>query len=471
MFCLYSAKYCILAFVLVVCGALLGQEESSDGQLQTETQHCPTWTYFNSETHSCQCGKSVYHIVLCVTYGNTSVAPCPYNNPKLPYDPLTHALNLYISLPSNVTELDKATCGLTSRTGQLCGQCVDGHSPPVYSYYPQCVNCTTGTNNWPKYLAVSLLPTTAFFIGLLVFRFRATSPLLNGYILFCQIITSPPIMRLVVYADRNKIYIQTLLHIYFGFLSIWNLDFFRLTYTPFCLHSNTSTLQVLSLDYIIAAYPLALIILTYTLVRLHYHNCTLVVWLWRPFINCFARCRRQWDIQNSLVDAFATFLLLSYVKFLCISFDILMPIFPWDMESTIQPAIVYYDGTLEYFGQEHLPYALLALAVLLVFTFLPILLLCLYPCHCFQRFLNRYHLSSQTLHTFMDTFQGSFKDGTNGTKDCRYFAAVYLMTRVVLYLSIEFSNTSFITSTLSGVLLVVIVLLATFQPYKCLFCL
>ena len=328
-----------LVFVLVLCGALLGQEESRDGQLQTETQHCPTWTYFNNKTHNCQCGKSVYHIISCVTYGNTSevklltrfcmtqnekhtkvlVAPCPYNNPKLLYDPLTHTLNLYISLPNNLTELDKATCGLTSRTGQLCGQCVEGHSPPVYSYYPQCVNCTTGTNNWPKYLAVSLLPTTAFFIGVLVLRFRATSPHLNGYILLCQIITSPPIMRLVVYADRNKIYVKTLLHIYFGFLSIWNLDFFRLAYTPFCLHPNASTLQVLSLDYIIAVYPLALIILTYTLVRLHYHNCTLVVWLWRPFISCFARCRRQWDIQNSLVDAFATFLLLSYVRFLCIS--------------------------------------------------------------------------------------------------------------------------------------------------------
>ena len=361
-------------------------------------------------------------------------------------------------------------CEGTSRTGQLCGQCVDNHSPPVYSYYPQCVNCTTGTNNWPKYLAVSLLPTTAFFIEVLVFKFRATSPLLNGYILVSQIITSPPLQRIIAYNIRGNDYDNTtegyFAYIYLGCLSIWNLDFFRLAYTPFCLHPNTSTLKVLSLDYIIAAYPLALIILTYTLVRLHYHNCTLVVWLWRPFISCFARCQRQWDIHNSLVDAFATFLLLSYVKFLSVSFDILMPTFSWDMESKLQPAVVYYDGTFEYFGQEHLPYALQALAVLLVFTFLPILLLCLYPCRCFQRFLNRYHLSSQTLYTFMDTFQGSFKDGTNGTGDCRYFAAIYLTARVVLYLSLGISIVTFNRSTISGVLLAVVVLLAVFQPYK-----
>ena len=37
-------------FVLVLSGALLGQKESSDGQLQTESHHCPTWTHFNDET-------------------------------------------------------------------------------------------------------------------------------------------------------------------------------------------------------------------------------------------------------------------------------------------------------------------------------------------------------------------------------------------------------------------------------------
>ena len=136
------------------------------------------------------------------------------------------------------------------------------------------------------------------------------------------------------------------------------------------------------------------------------------------------------------------------------------------MESTLQLPVVYYDGTFEYFGQDHLPYSLLALAVLLVFTFLPILLLCLYPCRCFQRFLNRYHLSSQTLHTLMDTFQGSFKDGTNGTRDCRYFAAIYLMTRVLLYLSLGISIVTFSNSTINSIFLAIVVLLAMFQPYK-----
>ena len=64
---------------------------------------------------------------------------------------------------------------------------MNGTSPPVYSYYPQCVHCPAGTNNWAKYLAVSLLPTTLFFMG--------TSPLMNGYTMLCQILASSSVLR------------------------------------------------------------------------------------------------------------------------------------------------------------------------------------------------------------------------------------------------------------------------------------
>ena len=451
--------------MLLLCGTLLAMDDGQrpdNGQLQPQSHNCSTWTYFDNVTHSCVCGAIIR---FCMTQNKEQtkvvVGPCPYNERE-------HKGSQYIPVPSDATKLDGTVCGYTYRTGQMCGQCVNGYSPPVYSYYPQCVNCTSGTNNWAMYLAVSLLPTTAFFICALVFRFRATSPLLNGYILFCQLLMSPPGLRLVAYYnyERQSKLVTIICDIYSACLSIWNLDFFRMAYTPFCLHPNASMMQILSLDYITAACPIALIILTYTLVTLHFHNCRLVVWLWRPFVSCFARFQRQWDIQNSLIDSFATFFLLSYVKFLSVSFDLLMPTFSWDKSGKIQPPVLYYDGTVAYFQKEHLPYALLALAVLSVFTFFPILLLCVYPCRCFQRFLNRHHLSNLTLHTFMDTFQGSFKDGTNGTRDCRYFAGIYLAARLMLYISFGFSIINYSNSTIIAVLVVFVLLLATFQPYK-----
>ena len=100
-----------------------------------------------------------------------------------------------------------------------------------------------------------------------------------------------------------------------------------------------------------------------------------------------------------------------------------------------QHPVLYYGGTVEYFRGEHIPFAVLASIVLLLFTFLPILL-CLYPCQCFHRFLNRYHINSPALHQFMDTFQGYYKDGTNGTRDYRYFVALFLILRVIVNISL-----------------------------------
>ena len=136
------------------------------------------------------------------------------------------------------------------------------------------------------------------------------------------------------------------------------------------------------------------------------------------------------------------------------------------MTWTRQATVLYYDGSVVYFSDEHLPYAVLAITVLLVFILLPIVLLCLYPCRCFQRFLNVCHLRSQALHTFMDAFQGCYKDGTNGTRDCRFFAAVYLITRVAVHLSLVLTLVSYNNSFFISLLVIVIILLSGFQPYK-----
>ena len=166
------------------------------------------------------------------------------------------------------------------------------------------------------------------------------------------------------------------------------------------------------------------------------------------------------------MDAFATFLLLSYVKFLSVSFDILIPTILWDSREVRQPTVLYYNGTLKYFSKEHLPYAIPAITVLLVLTLLPILLLCLYPCRFFQRLLNRCNFRCQALHMFMDAFQGCYKNGTNGTRDCRYFAALYLITRVAVHTSLALSSVSFTSSVFAALLAAIVFLLSYIHPYK-----
>ena len=85
--------------------------------------------------------------------------------------------------------------------------------------------------------------------------------------------------------------------------SIWNLDFFRSLYLPFCLHPAMTTVQALALDYAIAVYPLVLITISYLLVELHDHDFKIIVWLWNPYHKCFTCLRREWNIKLSLIDA------------------------------------------------------------------------------------------------------------------------------------------------------------------------
>ena len=80
---------------------------------------------------------------------------------------------------------------------------------------------------------------------------------MNACIFVCQMTSSPSFMSLV----SGYIYTQTEFAIGVDVItfmySAWNLDFFRLAFPPLCLHPSITTLQVISLDYIIAMYPFA----------------------------------------------------------------------------------------------------------------------------------------------------------------------------------------------------------------------
>ena len=162
-----------------------------------------------------------------------------------------------------------------------------------------------------KYVAIAFVPLTVFLVLVLCCRISATSPQLNT---FNQALSFPANVRVLLIASNKLSHSSALavklLSTIYGF---WNLDFFR-TLIPHKICLKVDTLQAIALDYSIAFYPLALIIVTYVLIELHAHNYRVIVWMWKPFHRCFARFRQQWDIGTSTIDAFATFLLLSNIK-------------------------------------------------------------------------------------------------------------------------------------------------------------
>ena len=69
------------------------------------------------------------------------------------------------------------------------------------------------------------------------------------------------------------------------------------------------------------------------------------------------------DIQSSIVKAFATFLLLSYVKLLNSTVDILLSVKVYNIHQEVVGVYVYYDASYKYFGKEHHPYVIIGVGV------------------------------------------------------------------------------------------------------------
>ena len=215
---------------------------------------------------------------------------------------------------------------------------------------------------------------------------------------------------------------------------IWSLDFFRSVIPPFCVSSNIKTVRALALEYLVAFYPICLILLTYVCIKLHDNNFRPVVWLWKPFHRYFVHLRRRWDSTASIINAFTTFLLLSFSKILFLSFMLLHTIYSkYNYDNIPRKCALYYDPTVECHSQEYAIFSAIAICVLVIFIFCPTILLILYPTRLFRKCVSccgfrRWH----ALHMFVESFQGQYKDGTNGTRDFRMVSASFLVLRILI---------------------------------------
>ena len=141
--------------------------------------------------------------------------------------------------------------------------------------------------------------------------------------------------------------------------------------------------------------------------------------------------------SDSVIDSFAAFFLLSSNKISSVTADLLGPMQIYRLGSNTSDFTyhgLYYSPTVTvaYFGEKHLPYAILAIFIFIVFFCVPTILLILYPFRFFQRFLSLFPYNWHYLRTFVDSFQGCYKDGTEpGTFDCRWFSALTLLLRLI----------------------------------------
>ena len=442
---------------------------------------CPIWTAYNydSSKEYCECGNYLGGIVKCVNFPHqVSVLYCycmTYNDLIEDFTVGQCYYNCYFTR-NRYTCIDKnlvcytnesfshnvETCSRFNRDGHLCGDCMEGYGPPVYSYSLKCVQCSEDEfkGNLLKYIIVGYLPLTVFYFVVVLLKFSATSQQMVVYTFACQIMTLPCLMRVIMTTHNNAAAINWI-HIMTSLSSIWNLDILRSIYHPFCLHPSLNTMHVMALDYMLAMYPMLLIASTYLAVKLH-DQYSFIVTLWKPARKIFTCIRKEWDIRGSVIRAFSTFLYLSYMKILDTSFELLNPVYPIDLHKNyINQSYLYCEGEVEYFGPEHLPFGILAVIMMVVFNILPIFLLLFYPYTWFRKVIlcSRF---SPTLHTFIESFNGYYK---TSPKYYQSFAAIFFMSHFIILLFTRYRNISFaFYSTLYLMILSLAVILL--QPFK-----
>ena len=361
-----------------------------------------------------------------------------------------------ITLPRNSTELNGILCGET-RTGIACGKCTDNytvhfHSPDFLCRPAEPVGCKLG---WLFYILSELIPITVMFIIVLGFNISFTSGVVNGFILYSQLLDSVDIYAsgIIAVSDTR---IENVALVLYGF---FNLDLFGSGLFSFCLWKGASALDMIAIKYFTIIYAILLIMA--------------VAWTMN---RCGGRylgkyCRIT-TVKASVIHGISSFLMISYAQCIKVSLSLLLRLYihpEHDSGFKVHPR-VWYNGEIVHFSREHLPYALPALFCLFTVGALPPVLLLTYP--LLNKLLDYFGLEDKkyvklicailpiaSLKPLLDSFQGCFKD------KFRFFAGLYFLYRwsfLLVHFNAEFS---IYYTSVSGVLVFILTLHTICQPY------
>ena len=442
--------------------------------------HCFPGLYpCDNHTKQCCCKHDAFgHLAKCFPDGylmtrnhSGSIVTC-YNDILVlgfgPYLRKGSANDSYI-LPqqgSDLCDLTQSVCEDINRKGTVCGKCKRDYTVSVNTFDLKCVpdkEC-----NWFLTLLAVFGPLTIFYLIVFLFRINAAAPYISLVILLAQVLSARQVTNLFLSQciTTSNIANKILISLY----SVWNLDVLQVYMPPMCLGKHFGNLDVLAFQYLIALYPLILVLVTYTLAELHARQWWCVYWLLWPIVKLFKVLHISIDPMRSIMNTFATFVLLSVIKFTIVSVNLLAYVNLFDVNGTVVAKAPLYEGDTQYFGAKHLPYAVLAIVVLLFCNVLPLLLLFLSPMRSFQRCLRSCCCSFRCVHfvnTFLEVFQGHFKDRVSHHRDYRFVAGLQFLLRLIILVNYDVVHYPELICLIAAVfvqLWSVVVLM--FRPYK-----
>ena len=446
--------------------------------------HDPKGIVYQYENHlKCLKENDTSHSLLlqtsfCMTFDSESnetlLVNCPYDTVH------GHELHrFYVIINSSVSNLNNFTCSPLKRQEKNCHKCIDGFGPSPYTLDLSCFNCSARYRGWMLYFTLEFIPLTVFFIVITVLRIRPAQGYLNSFILFSQLVVAAfsfssqvPFIYSMGKMSKVSLVLVRILQTLYGF---WNLDFFRYAIPGFCVSSKLNNLDVLSLQLISVFYPMSLILVAWIVIHLYERNFKPFVWAWRPFRRCLSHFSVTNNPKRAVVNLFTMFLLLSYSKLLFVAVNLLNTtgVYRFNpFNNNPNPvhhdkATLFLDPNMHYFSPDHARYVVLSVFLFAVFILPPPIILLLYPTKWFQTFLNNCCPKSGTIRMFAHACHGCFKNGLNGTRDCRHFAGAYLLLRIALFLC-KTAICNFLTQWIMVAFCFVVAtfMIGLYRPYK-----
>ena len=411
--------------------------------------------------------------------------------------------------------LDVTNQCLTNRDNRLCSCCINKKAPAVNSRNYTCIECNA--KNIGEYFAYNIIGLFILLAFIFIFNFFPGSGALNPLVFFAQMITTTlrldcagtiPITNVFGNTSNADNILQYTSDFVYG---IWNLDFTNPA-NSFCFAKSFQTINVLAINYFVAALPLIPVFVLALLARcldklqnkcertckqifnedcVHYFCCNCLRTF--PWLQKMVRFQK-WRSIKTLV---ASCLLLSYTKFAVTTIYLITPTHLYDENGTVAEKVLYYQGNLKYFGPKHKKLGLLAIFFLVTFVIgFPLLLLLLrYKSHkdiqesrgedqlCNNKEPSIYKHFDDFLQTcLLKPFQRDLKWGKRnsrpcvgfkiwrfsfGIHDCRWYAGWYFILRFSLFaayiLPMNFVEQLLLQQVLCTVMLIISLVL---QPYR-----
>ena len=480
-------------------------------ELQVELLECPPGFVLSSNppgpNSTCRCNPYSYQRRLYCDQSNFQaylqngywIGTTPESNGSLvvslclPGYCKTSSSTKFLKLPLNISDL------CINRVGILCGECMPYHGPVVNRQNFKCVQCNNDNNavNTIYYVLAVYVPLLVLFTGIILFNVRLTTGPANAFIFYSQIISSTFDLTGDNHIPLNVIFNNTksLLEAYRIPYGIFNLDFLENLIKPLCLGTSLNALDALQLDYVVACFPLIMILLVLLALKIKScfkSLCSSILHLQhrhppQEYISeaetshmdaqysritghaCKCSCQffQSWQAGESLLHAFSAFLLLSYTKFALTSSYIvnLHPMLSAN-GSQIGPRRVYYAGHFTEYDPMYIwRYYVPSCFIIVVIGVIPLVLLG-YPIIWLEKCINKieclWRLYPVTkIHVFMDTFQGCFRD------DRRFFAAMYFLFRLSINVGYIVTDTwlqQFVVQQIACTVFIVIFVLC--WPYR-----